>query len=137
MEVVVECLCGRKYSVDNATVEDFPCTECKRTLHPPTDALHKKLESLRAAWRDSGDNIKRKAAISEDIAAIQDAQALPLLQLAAQSGVREAVNAALVGAARFEGPGHDMLYGWMKDGTLGVTRLVSAFKESKFAGGAA
>lgn len=137
MEVVVECLCGRKYSVDNATVEDFPCTECKRTLSAPTDALHKKLEGLRAAWRDSGENIKRKAAISEEIAAVQDAQALPLLALAAQSGVREAVNAALVGAARYEGPGHDLLYGWMKDGTLGVTRLVSAFKESNFAGGAA
>lgn len=137
MEVVVECLCGRKYSVDNASVGEFACTDCRRKLHAPSDAVHEKLEALRKAWHDAADNIKRKASVAEEIAAFSEPQVLPLLQQAAQSGVREAVNAALVGACRFEGPGHELVFGWIKDGTLGVTRLVSAFKETGYAGGAA
>lgn len=132
MEVVVECLCGKKYSVDSTTVNEFACQGCKRNLSVPDLELHKQLASLRQAWQDAGDNVKRKAAVAEQAADLRNPHALPLLQAAAQSGVREAVNAALVGLCRYAGAGQELLFGWLRQGALGVTRLVSAFKETGF-----
>lgn len=135
MEVVVECLCSKKYSVVAASVPEFVCQACKRTLQVPSAEIHNKLEALRKAWRESGTNIRRLAGVVEEVAALRHEQTLPLLSVAAQTGIREVVNGALVGLCRYEGPGQDLLFAWLKEGTLGVTRLISAFKEAQYADG--
>ncbi len=61
--------------------------------------------------------------------------ALAVLEAGAHSGVREVVNDSLIALVQAEGAGQELLFAWLKDGTLGVTRLVTALKESQFADG--
>ncbi|MCC6574093.1 MAG: hypothetical protein IT462_09890 [Planctomycetes bacterium] len=80
--------------------------------------------------------VPQKRKVIEEAVALGD-DGVPVIEAGALSGVREIVNDSLIALLRNEGPGNEILFGWLRDGTLGVTRLATAFKELKFEGGPA
>lgn len=133
MQVYVECICGKKFHVDREQVSEFDCEGCGRKLVVPPEALYAKLESLRKRMKD-GEPGMREAMTGA--AALRNVHAIPLMKEGAQSGIREAVNTALVGLCDFPGPGHDVVSDWIGSGMLSVTRLVAALREGKYDSGA-
>ncbi len=135
MQTYIECTCGKKYHVDRRQVERFACEGCRRELTVPGEALAARLEQLRARMKDGGEPGMREAA--KKAAELNDFHALSILKEAAQSGVRDAVNTALVGLADFEGAGEDVIADWVKTGALSPMRLTAAFREKEYTRGAA
>lgn len=134
METYVECTCGKKYNVDRKQVEHFPCEGCGRALTVPGEAMAARLAALRQRMREGGEPGMRE--VAKAAVELRDFHALPLLKEAAQSGVREAVNTALVGLADFDGGGTDVLAEWVRSGALSPTRLTAALREKEFTKGA-
>ncbi|MBK9975288.1 MAG: hypothetical protein IPP14_11005 [Planctomycetes bacterium] len=133
MDVLVECICGRKYQVDPKQVDEFPCEACGRILTVPEPDLSARLDALRQRMAQ-GEPGMREA--MKDAASLHNPHALPLLKAGAESGVREAVNTALCGLCDYPGPGTDLVREWIVQGRLSVSRLASSFRELKFDGGA-
>jgi hypothetical protein len=102
MAVLVECICGRKYEVDGAQVKQFDCETCDRKLVVPTEAVSRRLQQIRERMSQGEPGVREGA---REAAALQNPNALPLLRAAAESGVREAVNTALVGLTDADGEG--------------------------------
>lgn len=134
MAVLVECICGRKYQVDPRQVTEFDCETCDRRLLVPSEAVSKRLQSIRERMTQGEPGVREGA---RDAASMQNAHALPLLRAAAESGVREAVNTALCGLADFEGAGTELINQWINEGRLSVSRLASAFRELRHERGTA
>lgn len=129
MEVLVECICGRKFHVDPEQVGEFDCEACGRPLVVPPEAMVGKLSALRARMA-TGEPGMREA--MREAAALRNPHALPLLKNGAESGVREAVNIALCGMCDLKGPGTDLVSAWISEGRLSMSRLASAFRELKY-----
>lgn len=134
MEVLVECICGRKFHVDTEQVDEFECESCGRPLTVPPEAMVARLATLRARMA-TGEPGMREA--MREAAALRSAHALPLLRTGAESGVREAVNTALCGLCDMEGAGTDVVAAWIAEGRLSMSRLASAFREQKYERGTA
>jgi hypothetical protein len=130
MATFVECICGKKYEIDRAQVEQFDCA-CGRNVKVPDAPLIAELDKLRARMRE-GEPGMRDA--MTQLAAMRNFHAVPLLKEGAASGVRDAVNTALVGLIDYPGPGQDALIEWIRGGTLTMARLVTALREQKYAG---
>ena len=133
MSVYVECICGKKYEIDGAQVEQFDCAGCGRELHVPNEALEQKLAAIRERMK-AGEPGMRDA--MQQAAGMRNFHAVPILKQGAESGIRESVNIALVGLADFPGPGRDVLKEWIKGGNLSVSRLVNSLREQKYEPGA-
>jgi hypothetical protein len=133
MQVYVECICGKKYHVDRAQVQKFDCEGCGRTLVVPTPQLEAKLNHIRQRMKQGEPGMRE--AMSQAVE-LRNPHAMPLIKEGAQSGLREAVNIALVGMADFPGPGQDVLNDWVASGRLSVNRLISAMREGKYEQGA-
>lgn len=129
----VECICGKKYEIDRAQVEQFDCAGCGRNLHVPDEKLEQQLTQLRARMKE-GEPGMRDA--MNRAAALRNFHAVALLKEGAASGIREAVNIALTALVDFDGPGRDVVLEWIKSGALSMSRLVSALREQKYEGGA-
>jgi hypothetical protein len=130
MATFVECICGKKYEIDRAQVEQFDCS-CGRNVRVPDAQLVAKLDKLRARMKE-GEPGMRDA--MTQAAAMRNFHAVPLLKEGAASGVRDAVNTALVGMVDFPGPGNEVLIEWVRSGTLTMARLVTALREQKYSG---
>lgn len=128
MEVLVECICGRKFHVDPEQVNEFDCEACGRPLVVPPAAMAEKLASLRARMA-TGEPGMRDA--MRDAGQVRSPHVLPLLKTGAESGVREAVNTALCALTDMSGPGTDLLADWINEGRLSMSRLASAYRELK------
>lgn len=133
MDVLVECICGRKFHVDAEQVDEFACEACGRPLTVPAQPLSARLGALRQRMAQ-GEPGMREA--MKEAAALRNPHALPLLKAGAESGVREAVNTALCGLCDYPGPGTELVKEWIQQGRLSVSRLTSSFRELKFEGGA-
>ena len=134
MNVLIECICGKKYDVDPNLVKEFDCEGCARKLTTPGRELSVKLKVLR------GQMVKGEPGMRDAVkgaAQIQDFHALPILIHGAESGVREAVNTSVSALAEFDGPGRDLLVEWVRGGRLSITRMVTAFREEDYDGGPA
>lgn len=129
MEVLVECICGRKFHVDSEQVDEFECESCGRPLTVPPEAMVAKLATLRARMA-TGEPGMREA--MREAAALRNVHVLPLLRAGAESGVRDAVNTALCGMCDMQGPGTDLVANWIAEGRLSMSRLASAFRELKY-----
>lgn len=132
MPVVVDCVCGARYEVDPAEVTEFECERCKRKLAVAAGGDVERVARLRARMRQ-GEPGMRDA--MREAATLKTPAAVGLLREGAESGMREAVNLALCGLADYEGPGTDLLAQWISEGRLTVSRLATAMREQKFAGG--
>lgn len=130
MATFVECICGKKYEIDRAQVEQFDCA-CGRVVRVPDAPLVAKLDKLRARMKE-GEPGMRDA--MTQAAAMRNFHAVPLLKEGAASGVRDAVNTALVGLVDFPGPGQEAVNDWIRGGTLTMARLVTALREQKYPG---
>jgi hypothetical protein len=128
MNVLVECICGRKYEVDRTQVEQFECESCKRSLEVPKPAVADELARIRQKMKQGPPGMRDGA---REAAAMRSAHALPLLKAGAESGVREAVNASLVGLVDF-GQGQEVLREWIRGGALSVPRLITAIVEEHY-----
>jgi len=128
MEVFVECICGKKFNVDRTQVEHFDCEGCGRHIDVPTAALDAKLKQIR-------EQIKRGSPGMRDgvraAAKLRNFHAVPILKTGAESGVREAVNAALVGLLDYK-PGQDVLTEWIRTGAMSISRLTNACTEEGY-----
>jgi hypothetical protein len=133
MSAYVECVCGKKYEVDRAEVQQFDCEGCGRKLQVPSAALEQKLKQLRERMQQSEPGLKDA---TRQLAELRNFHAVPLLMAAAQAGNREATNLALVGLADFPGAGHDVLTMWLEDGGLSMARFTGAMRDCRYAGGA-
>jgi hypothetical protein len=133
MSVYVECICGKKYHVDRAQVQKFDCEGCGRALVVPSPQLEAKLNQLRERMKQGEPGMRD--AMSQAVE-LKNSHAMPLIREGAQSGLREAVNIALVGMADFPGDGRQVLTDWIVEGRLSVNRLISAMREGKYAMGA-
>ena len=133
MEIFVECVCGKKYEVDPEQVQTFPCDGCERELTLPSDSQNAKLTELRKqmATGEPGMKAGTKAA-----AQLKNFHAVPLLIQGAESGVREAVNSALVGLSDYPGVGREVLLDWIKKGRVSMSRLATAYRENEYSLGA-
>lgn len=129
MEVLVECICGRKFHVDTEQVDEFECESCGRPLTVPPEAMIARLNTLRARMA-TGEPGMREA--MREAAAMRDPHVLPLLRAGAESGVREAVNTALCGMCDMPDAGTDLVADWIAQGRLSMSRLASAFRELKY-----
>jgi hypothetical protein len=125
----VECICGKKFEIDRAQVEQFDCEGCGRNLRVPSAEVEQRLQAIRQ--RSQGGEPGMRDAMQQ-AADLRDFHAVPILKTGAESGMRESVNIALTGLADFPGPGHDVLKDWIKRGALSMSRLVSALREQKF-----
>ena len=132
MSVYVECICGKKYEIDRAQVEQFDCEGCGRNLHVPDEKLVAKIGSIRELMKKGEPGMRDGMT---QAAAMRNFHAVPLLKAGAESGMRESVNIALVGMVDFPGPGREVLQDWIKRGALSMSRLVSALREQKYEGG--
>jgi len=132
MEVLVECICGRKFQVDSEQVKEFECESCGRPMVVPPPPMAQKLAAIRARM-GTGEPGMREA--MRDAAALGTPHALPLLRGGAESGVREAVNTALCAMCDLVGPGTDLVAIWIQEGRLSMSRLASAFRELKYTSG--
>jgi hypothetical protein len=126
--VRVECVCGSKYEVDRAQVKEFECEACKRRLEVPPPAMAEELTRIRIKMQQGPPGMRDAA---RRAAELRSAHALPLLKVAAESGVREAVNASLVGLVDFAA-GQELLREWIRSGTLSVSRLITAIVEEHY-----
>lgn len=133
MSVYVECICGKKFEIDRAQVQDFDCEGCGRKLKVPSPELEKKLGALRTRMQEGEPGLRDAMTQAADL---RNFHAVSLLKEGAESGMREAVNVALTGMADFPGPGRDVLKDWVKSGALTMSRLISAFREQKYEPGA-
>ncbi|MBX3459596.1 MAG: hypothetical protein KF696_06465 [Planctomycetes bacterium] len=133
MAVYIECLCGKRFQVDPAQVSQFECEGCGRSLTVPKPELAATLEKLRERMKQGEPGMREAMAAA---AKIREFHAVPLLKEGAQSGVREAVNTALVALCDLPGPGQEVITEWIGNGMLSVTRLVAALRESKYDKGA-
>ncbi len=133
MSVYVECICGKRYEIDRQQVETFDCEGCKRKLSVPSPKLEAALKRMRDRMRDGGAPGMKDA--MTQAARMQNFHAVPLMKEGAESGQREAVNIALTGMAAYPGPGREVLVGWVREGALGPSRLVTAMRELKYEGG--
>lgn len=133
MSVYVECVCGKKFEIDRAQVQQFDCEGCKRNIQVPSPELEKKLNALRARMKE-GEPGMRDA--MNQAAAMRNFHAVALLKEGAESGMREAVNIALTGMVDYPDYGRDVLKDWVKAGALSMSRLISALREQKYEPGA-
>jgi len=129
MEVMVECVCGKRFRVDPERVKDFPCESCGRPLNVPTKALDITLTRLRSRM-DQGTPGVREAV--KGAVALKNIHALPLIRRAAESGDRESASIAIVGLADYPGPGHELLLKWISESRLTLARVVSAFRDRSY-----
>ncbi len=133
MTVYVECICGKKFHVDRAQVQKFDCEGCGRGLVVPSPQLEAQLNRIRERMKQGEPGMRE--AMSQ-AAEMRNPHAVPLIREGAQSGLREAVNIALVGMADYPGEGRQMLTDWIVEGRLTVNRLISAMREGKYEPGA-
>lgn len=133
MTVLVECICGKRFEVDPGQISQFECEGCGRALSVPKPELAKALQGLRERMKQGEPGIRDAMTAA---AKLRDFHAVPLLKEGAQSGVREAVNTALVAMCDLPGPGQELITEWIGNGMLSVTRLVAALRESKYEKGA-
>ncbi|MHC4840830.1 MAG: hypothetical protein ACYTDT_07670 [Planctomycetota bacterium] len=128
MQTRVECICGKKYEVDAAAIGNFECEGCGRNLTVPTASVAERVEQLRAGLKGGPPGVRD--AVKQALE-MKSFHALPILALAAESGVREAVSTVIAGLVDFPGPGHDMLHDWLRSGKLSVPRFASALRDEK------
>lgn len=133
MSVYVECICGKRYEIDRDQVDAFDCEGCRRKISVPSPKLEAVLNRLRDRMKNGGAPGMKDA--MAQAARMQNFHAVPLLKVGAESGLREAVNTSLAGLAAYPGPGRDVLVGWLREGALGPSRLVTAMREEKYEGG--
>ncbi|MCF6227328.1 MAG: hypothetical protein L3J82_01515 [Planctomycetes bacterium] len=126
MQTLVECICGKKYEVDSDAIKDFECEGCGRSLTVPNAAVAEQVKQLKAQIRSGPYGVREAVKIA---VALKSPHVLPVLSLAAESGVRDAVSKVIVGLIAFPGPGHDMLIDWLKSNRLSVSRLASALRD--------
>ncbi|MBZ0137236.1 MAG: hypothetical protein K8I27_12795 [Planctomycetes bacterium] len=129
MNVYVECICGKKYEIDRAQLQQFDCEGCGRKLVVPSPELERQLNALRARMKEGEPGLRDAMT---QAAAMHNFHAVPVLKEGAASGMREGVNIALTGLADFPGPGRDVLKDWVKGGALSMSRLISAMREQKY-----
>jgi hypothetical protein len=130
MAVYVECICGKKYEIDRAQVEQFDCA-CGRNVRVPDAQLVAKLDKIRARMKEGEPGMRD--AMNQAVA-MRNFHAVPLLKEGASSGMRDSVNIALTGLTDFPGPGREVLLDWIRGGTLTMSRLVTSLREQKYAG---
>lgn len=128
METRVECVCGKKYQVDNTVIDNFECEGCGRNLTAPSNSMAERVSQLRKQL-DTGPHGVREAV--KEAVTMKSPHALQVMAIAAESGVRDAVSKVIIGLIEFPGPGHDMLIEWLKTRKLSVSRLVSALRDEK------
>ena len=116
----------KKYEVDSDAISDFECEGCDRHLIVPNAAEAEKVQQLKAQIRSGPYGVRQAVKIA---VALKSPHALPVLSLAAESGVRDAVSKVIVGLIAFPGPGHDMLIDWLSSNRLSVSRLASALRD--------
>ena len=133
MSVYVECICGKKYQVDRDQVQKFDCEGCGRGLVVPSPQLEAKLAQLRQRMTQGEPGMRD--AMSQAVE-LRNPHAVPIIRDGAQSGLREAVNIALVGMADYPGEGQQLLTEWIVEGRLSVARLIGAMRDGKYQLGA-
>jgi hypothetical protein len=131
METYVECICGKKFHVDRSQVEEFDCEGCGRHIVVPTPPLDARLKQLRELQQKGAPGVTESA---RKAAEMRNFHAVPILKQCAQSGVRDAVNVALVGLVDYP-PGRDVVTEWIRGKSLSVTRLTGAMTEEKYSSG--